>query len=51
MPGIKAAQFGLGCMPAESIGPDNSTPFDVVCSRAFASLLTLTQWSANPLAL
>jgi 16S rRNA (guanine527-N7)-methyltransferase len=34
----------------ESIGPNNSTLFDVVSSRAFASLLDFTQWSANALA-
>ena len=27
-----------------------ATPFDVVCSRAFASLIDFTQWSANALA-
>lgn len=27
-----------------------ATPFDVVCSRAFASLMDFTQWSANALA-
>ena len=27
-----------------------ATPFDLVCSRAFASLIDFTQWSANALA-
>jgi 16S rRNA (guanine527-N7)-methyltransferase len=31
----------------ESLNPDTTAPFDVVCSRAFASLVDFTQWSAN----
>lgn len=34
----------------ESLNPSNTQPFDVVCSRAFASLVDFTQWSANALA-
>ena len=31
----------------ESLNPSTTQPFDVVCSRAFASLADFTQWSAN----
>ena len=31
----------------ESLNPTTIQPFDVVCSRAFASLMDFTQWSAN----
>lgn len=34
----------------ESLNPSTVQPFDVVCSRAFASLVDFTQWSANALA-
>ena len=33
----------------ESLNPRTIQPFDVVCSRAFASLVDFTQWSANAL--
>ncbi len=34
----------------ESLNRNTTTPFDVVCSRAFASLADFTQWSASALA-
>lgn len=34
----------------ESLNPGTTQPFDIVCSRAFASLVDFTQWSANALA-
>lgn len=34
----------------ESLNPRNTEPFDVVCSRAFASLVDFTTWSTEALA-
>ena len=34
----------------EALGAPESPPFDVICSRAFASLVDFTQWSAGALA-
>ena len=36
--------------PAAPAGPSAFKPFDVICSRAFASLADFTQWSAGALA-